>query len=94
MKIFSPIVFLLAGFWLQKNYRLKNHKTIKLNFQRPIKKRLFMGVCIGLAEYLGTYAIIFRLLFIVFTFATLGLGILIYFLIAVLSKPKRVVIIE
>ncbi len=94
MKIFFPIVFLIAGFWIQKNYRLKNHKTTKSNFQRPIKKRLFMGVCIGLAEYLGTYAIIFRLLFIVLTFTTLGLGILIYFLIALLSKPKRVVIIE
>ena len=93
-KILFPIVFLLAGIWIQKNYRLKTGITTKTNFQRPIRGRLFLGVCIGLAEYLGTYALVIRLLFVIFTFATLGVGIIIYFIIALLSKQKRVVIIE
>jgi len=93
-KILFPIVFLLAGIWIQKNYRLKTGITTKTNLQRPIKGRLFLGVCIGLAEYLGTYALVLRLLFVVFTFATLGVGVVIYFAISLLSKQKRVVIIE
>ncbi|MHA1739974.1 MAG: PspC domain-containing protein [Candidatus Heimdallarchaeota archaeon] len=93
-KILFPIVFLLAGIWIQKNYRLKTGITTKDNFQRSIRGRLFLGVCIGLAEYLGTYALVVRLLFVIFTFATLGVGIIIYFIIALLSKQKRVVIIE
>ncbi len=93
-KIIFPIVFLVAGIWIQKNYRSKRDTTIKIVFQRPIKKRFFLGVCIGLAEYLGTYALVMRLLFVIFTFTTLGVGIIIYFAIALLSKQKRVVIIE
>jgi len=89
-----PIVFILAGIWIQKNYRLKTDTTTKFVFQRPIKGRLFLGVCIGLAEFLGTYALAVRLLFVVFTFATLGVGIVVYFAIALLSKQKRVVTIE
>ena len=93
-KILFPIIFLLAGIWIQKNYRSITDVTTKTDFQRPIKGKLFLGVCIGLAEYLGTYALVIRLLFVVFTFATLGVGIIIYFAFALLSKQKRVVIIE
>lgn len=93
-KILFPIVFLFAGIWIQKNYRSKIDLTAKNNFQRPINGRLFLGVCIGLAEYLETYALVIRLLFVVFTFATFGVGIIIYFIIVLLSKPKRVVIVE
>lgn len=93
-KIFFPIIFLFAGIWIQKNYRSKNDITAKNHFQRPINGRLFLGVCIGLAEYLETYALVVRLLFVVFTFATFGVGIIIYFVIALFSKQKRVIIIE
>ncbi len=68
--------------------------TVKSNFQRPIKGRLLLGVCVGLAQYLETFALVIRLLFVVFTFATFGVGIVIYFLIVLFSKQKRVVIIE
>lgn len=93
-KILFPIVFLFAGIWIQKNYHSKTDMAVKSNFQRPTKGRLFLGVCVGLAQYLETYALVIRLLFVVFTFATSGVGILIYFLVVLLSKQKRVAIIE
>ncbi len=93
-QILFPIVFLFVGIWIQKNYRSMTDVSVKSNFQRPIKGRLLLGVCVGLAQYLETFALVIRLLFVVFTFATFGVGIVIYFLIVLFSKQKRVVIIE
>lgn len=94
MKVITPIIFLAAGVWIQKYYRSKTNENTRQQFYRPTHGRLFMGVCAGLAEYLGAYVIVIRLLFVVFAFATMGIGILLYLLIAYLSKQKSVATIE
>ena len=94
MEAIAPIVFIVAGIWIQKYYRTKANKSEVNKFQRPSDGRLFLGVCVGLAEYLNAYVIVVRLLFVVFAFATMGVGVLLYLLIAYLSKDKRVVTIE
>lgn len=94
MKAIAPVVFLAAGIWIQKYYRSKTNENTQKQFYKPAHGRLFMGVCARLAEYLGAYVIVVRLLFVVFAFATMGIGILLYFLIAYLSKQKSVAINE
>ncbi|VAX24625.1 hypothetical protein MNBD_IGNAVI01-1725 [hydrothermal vent metagenome] len=94
MKAIAPIIFLAAGVWIQKYYRSGKNENLEHKFYRPTRGRLLMGVCAGLAEYLGAYVIVVRLLFVVFAFATMGIGVLLYFLIAYLSKQKSVVTIE
>lgn len=89
-----PTIFVLVGIWIQKNYRSISFNNSERKFQRPLKGRLFLGVCIGLAQYFGAYTIIVRFLFILFSFITLGFGMIAYLLIALLSKPKEVVIVE
>jgi len=93
-EILFSIVFVLAGVWIQKRYRLNHSKATPAAFDRPKNGRILLGVCIGLSEYLGTYTIIVRLLFVVFAFVTMGLGIVLYFLMALLSKQERVVSVE
>ncbi len=93
-EVLFSIVFILTGIWIQKQYRLNLSKTTQAAFYRPKNGRILLGVCIGLSEYLGTYTIIVRLLFVVFAFVTMGLGIVLYFLMALLSKQERVVSVE
>ncbi len=94
MKIIAPIIFLFTGIWIQKYYRLRKVKSSNHKFYKASNGKLFLGVCAGLAEYLGAYVIVVRLLFVIFAFVTMGIGILLYFFIAYLSKQKRVIIIE
>ena len=89
-----PFVFLLIGIWLQKNYRSISLSNSQRKFQRPLEGRLLLGASIGLAQYFGAHTIIVRFLFILFAFTTLGFGIILYLLIALLSQPKEVVIID
>lgn len=86
MDIISPIFFVLLGGWVLKKFGWKSQRFMQSEFIRPKNGRLFMGVCVGLAEYLGVYSIIVRLLFIIFSFMTVGLGVLVYFIIVLLSK--------
>ncbi|MEN8191587.1 MAG: PspC domain-containing protein [Bacteroidota bacterium] len=86
LDIILPIVFIMVGLWRYKNFNINSSRGNKAEFLRPRKGRLFLGVCVGMSEYLGTYSIVVRLLFIVFSFTTVGFGVLLYFLIALLSK--------
>lgn len=92
--ILFPFVFLITGILLQKNYRTMSLSLSERKFQRPLKGRLFLGVCVGLAQYFGTHTIIVRFLFILFAFTTVGFGLFLYLLIALLSQPKEVVITD
>lgn len=82
------LLFLGFGFFVYKNYKSTSGEQTEVKYVRPRRGRLFLGVCIGISEYLGTYSILIRLTFIVFSFMTLGLGIILYLLIAVLSETE------
>ena len=94
MKIIAPIILLIAGVWIQKYYRSRVDENSQHKFQKATNGKLFLGVCAGLAEYFGAYVIVVRLLFVIFAFATMGIGVLLYLLIAYLSKQESVVTIE
>jgi phage shock protein C len=55
---------------------------------RSRKDKKILGVCGGIAEYFHIDSTIIRLLYILFTFATGGVGIIVYFLLA-LVMPKE-----
>ncbi len=82
------LLFLGFGFWAYKNNKNTSGEQIEVKYVRPRRGRLFLGVCIGISEYLGTYSILIRLVLIVFSFMTLGLGIVLYLLIAMLSETE------
>jgi len=55
---------------------------------RSQKDKKILGVCGGIAEYFHVDSTIVRLLYILFTFATGGVGVIVYFLLA-LVMPKE-----
>lgn len=55
---------------------------------RSKKNRIIAGICGGIGEYTGVDPVIIRLIWIVVTLITLGVGILAY-LIAWLVIPER-----
>lgn len=55
---------------------------------RSVKNVKIAGVCGGLAEYLGADPTLIRILWLVLTFASIGLGVLIYIIFA-LVVPKE-----
>lgn len=56
--------------------------------RRSRRHRVFSGVCGGLGQYLGLDPVWIRVGFVVFALASLGWGILVYFLLA-LAIPKE-----
>jgi phage shock protein C len=69
----------------------EKNKEVK-RLYRSGKDRILGGVCGGIGEFLGVDPVIIRLIWILFTFASLGVGILFYlaawFIIPRNSKHK------
>lgn len=57
--------------------------------RRSVADRKIFGVCGGLAKYLGADASIVRLLFVVLTLASFGLGIILYLALAIIVPEER-----
>ncbi|MCL2050890.1 MAG: PspC domain-containing protein [Lachnospiraceae bacterium] len=49
---------------------------------RSRTNRSICGVCGGLGEYLGFDPVVVRLLWVVFSFMSVGMGVLVYFIAA------------
>ena len=57
--------------------------------RRSVLDRKVFGVCGGLAKYLNADSSIVRLLFIVLTFASFGVGIILYLILAIIVSEER-----
>ena len=66
--------------------QLKNPQVKRL--YRSKKNRIISGVCAGMGEYLGIDVTVIRLLWILFTFLSIGAGILAY-IIAWIILPEE-----
>ena len=58
----------------------------KLTRSRP--QRMLCGVCGGLGEYLTLDPTIIRIIWVLFTFFSIGLAILVYFIAAVIIPDE------
>jgi phage shock protein C len=58
-------------------------------FRRSITDRKIFGVCGGLAKYLNADSSIVRILFIVLTLASFGVGIILYLALAIIVQEER-----
>lgn len=56
---------------------------------RSQKDKKIFGICGGIAEYFHVDSTIVRLLYILFTFATGGVGVILYFLMALVIPQKQ-----
>ncbi len=66
----------------------KIENTPKKRLYRSSKERIIGGVCGGIAEYFHVDPIIVRLLWVLFTLLSFGVGLIIY-IIAWIVIPKR-----
>lgn len=55
---------------------------------RSQSDRLFLGVAGGLADYFGLDPVLMRLLFVIIGLASLGKGLLVYLLLAILMPEE------
>ena len=80
--LFWPVAFVVTGVYLyRKQIDPDGYVVGHKKFYRVRSYSRFMGVCSGLAVYLDTDSNLIRMTWIVLTFITLGLGIIIYFII-------------
>jgi len=88
-----PLLFIAVGIIIQKNFRKKNSSSNDVKIKSLVRlnegKRI-AGVCTGLSEYLNVDVNIIRMLFVFFAFATVGFGVVIYFIFyfSVPQKPE------
>jgi len=89
----TPVLFIIVGIIIQKKFRKNNSSNndtkVKL-LVRINKGKIIAGVCTGLSEYLNVDVNIIRMFFIFFAFATVGIGVVIYFIFyfSVPQKPE------
>lgn len=84
-ELFWPVSFIFIGvYFFRKHRKSKPGVIIQKKFYRLESAGRFMGVCSGLAKYLNTDSNLIRMGWLVFTFISLGLGIIIYFLIVIM----------
>jgi phage shock protein PspC (stress-responsive transcriptional regulator) len=80
--LFWPAAFVISGVYLyRKKFDSNGYIVTQKKFYRVRSFSRFMGVCSGLAVYLDADSNLIRMAWIVFSFVTLGLGIIIYFII-------------
>jgi phage shock protein C len=85
LEIFWPVTFIVIGLYsLMKQQDSAGPAYSQKKFYRIRSFSRFKGVCSGLAMYLNTDSNLIRMAWIVFTFISLGLGIVIYFIIALM----------
>jgi len=83
--LFWPVALIITGIYLfRKQLDSIGYTVSQKKFYRVKSYSRFMGVCSGLAVYLDTDSNLIRMVWIVFTFITLGLGIIIYFIIVLM----------
>jgi len=96
-KIFWVIIILLFSligallyFLLSKSMEEKMAKSKKFKGKKLFrsKNRMIAGVCAGLGEYMGVDPTIVRLIWVVFSFFSLGAGILAYVIAWVIIPEK------
>lgn len=76
---FLPVLLLASGFFLLNTYRPKaTAARIENTIYREQEDRLIFGVCAGLARYLNAGPSLIRIVWIMFTIISLGLGFLLY----------------
>ena len=84
-ELFWPVSFIVFGiYFLRKEVNFSRFSNGQNKFYRSKSSSRFMGVCSGLAKYLNTDSNLIRMIWIVFTFISLGLGVVIYFLIVLM----------
>lgn len=87
-----PVIMILTGgFILFKinDFAPVKSGTKKTKFYRSRNDRRLMGVCGGLADYLNVESNNLRMLWIIFSFLTIGAGIVLYFFIAVFTEMEN-----
>lgn len=86
-----PVIMILkGGFILFKinDFTPVKSGTKKTKFYRSRTDRRLMGVCGGLADYLNIESNNLRMLWIIFSFLTIGAGIVLYLFIAALTVKE------
>lgn len=78
---FLPVIIISAGLFILFKYQpiYKAHDNVSSILQRSSNKRI-LGVCGGFAEYFNVEPVIIRMLWLIFSLVTLGIGTVIYFL--------------
>lgn len=85
-ELFWPVSFIVFGiYFLRREFNSFRFSNSQNKFHRSKSSSRFMGVCSGLAKYLNTDSNLIRMIWIVFTFISLGLGVVIYFLIVLMA---------
>lgn len=91
--LFLPVLILSAGLFILFVYHPVVERMSKdsVILRRSSNKRI-LGVCGGLAEYLNSEPVLVRMLWLIFSLVTLGVGAVIYFLFYLIipeSKAER-----
>lgn len=92
-----PVVLIFSGLYIVVRYHSGGTLTgsfMPAKFRRSVIDRRISGVCGGFAEYLNAESSIIRILWVVFTLSSFGIGILIYILFAVFVPEKEGAAVE
>ncbi|MBI4547116.1 MAG: PspC domain-containing protein [Ignavibacteriae bacterium] len=63
--------------------------TLRKELHRSIRDRKLFGVCSGIAEYFDIDPTIVRILFVFIVLASLGWGLLLYIILAILMPEEK-----
>ncbi|MFH1198123.1 MAG: PspC domain-containing protein [bacterium] len=96
-ELFLPVFIIGSGIFLlthKNDFSIAIKDTVRVKLTRSSQEQRLLGVCQGFAIYLNVDVTIVRLCWLFFSFATLGLGIILYFIISVFIPVQERIIIE
>ncbi len=90
-EIFGSITLIFIGVFIyNKRNTATQKRIIKTGLRRSPENKRIAGFCGGLAEYMNTDSSAVRMLWLIFTFATMGLGFILYFIMWIVIPPDTV----
>lgn len=91
---FWSLVCIYAGVYIYyKTFRIENQSEVHVIFSRSPVNRRVAGVCGGLSEYLKVDTNFVRMVWMIFSFITFGLGVIIYLMFWIYT-PNGILIDE
>ena len=87
-----PFVMIISGLFILikiDDLKLSKSGIRKNNLVRSKTDKRLFGVCGGLADYLNVESNNLRIMWIIFSFLTIGVGVVLYFFITVFSQTEN-----
>jgi phage shock protein PspC (stress-responsive transcriptional regulator) len=92
-QVLSALAFIALGLYVISGYLKKENSenSDQKVLSRSITNKKFLGVCAGIAEYFKIDPTVVRVVWILFSFISFGIAVIVYFVLGIILPNEQVV---